>query len=544
MIAADADRTAFPKLSDDEIKELAVRATCREFEDGEALFEAGEREFDFFVVKKGRLEIVENSSGEPRTVTWHGPGEFAGDIDLLTDRPAVVSAIARDGCEAYCVPRGDLRRVLAEIPGLSEKLLVAFQRRRELLVTSGFQGVRVIGPARTEETLRIREFLYKNNVPYTFFDSDADEGRELLAKLKMADAPLPVVACSKQVSSRPNLRTIAEHLGLRRRVNRKEYDLAILGAGPAGLAAAVYAASEGLKTLLIDPIGPGGQAGSSSRIENYMGFPSGVSGTDLANRALLQALKFGAEITAPFEAVGLERDGRRHVIRLCDGGAVHTRVVLVATGVAWRAVDTEGCDRLRGAGVYYAATSVEARGCVGGSVVIVGGGNSAGQAAMYLADHAKDVKLVIRGDDLGKSMSDYLVKRIEASEQIEVVKRTVVTCAEGESCLEQVTLENVDSKERNTLPCAGLFIFIGAKPHTEWMPENVGLDAKGYLLTGAEAARSPFWTLDRDPCPVETTLPGVLAAGDVRSGSTKRVAFAVGDGALAVTCAHTLLAQG
>ncbi len=544
MVAADIDSTAFPRLSEAECEKLAKRADVRRFEDGEALFEAGDRDYPFHVVKSGQVQIVESSSGELRKVVVHGKAEFIGDIDLLTDRPALVSAVALGECETYCVPREDLRRVLAEIPALSEKLLDAFQKRRELLLASGFQGIRVVGPTRSEETLRIREFLYKNNVPYTLFDSDADEGRDLLARLDMSEAAVPVVACSQKVHSRPGLKQIAEALGLRRKLNRQEYDLAILGAGPAGLAAAVYAASEGLKTLIIDPIGPGGQAGSSSRIENYMGFPSGVSGNDLANRALLQALKFGAEITAPFEAVGVEADGSHRVVRLCDGQSVRSRVVLVATGVSYRAIDTEGCDRFRGAGVYYAATNVEARGCLGQTVVVVGGGNSAGQAAMYLADHAKEVKVVIRGDDLNKNMSSYLVRRVETTPNVEVVKRTVVRCAEGGDCLERVTLENVETGGTETLPCAGMFVFIGAKPYTDWMPDTVALDGKGYVLTGAEAARDSRWTLDRDPCPVETTLPGVLAAGDVRSGSTKRVAFAVGDGALAVTCAHTLLAQG
>lgn len=544
MAAADTDRTAFPSLSDGEIEKLAALARVRRCQDGETLFDVGDRGFDFFVVKSGKIEIVERSTGEPKPVVVHGEREFAGDVNLLTDRPSVVAAIARDGCEVYQVPRPDLRRVLAEIPGLGEKLLEAFQRRRELLLESGFQGMRVIGLVHSEETLRTREFLYKNNIPYTFFDSESDEGRELLRKLGRVGAEQPVMACAEHVLSNPGLKRLADCLGLRRKLSRKEYDLTILGAGPAGLAAAVYAASEGLKTLLVDPIGPGGQAGSSSRIENYMGFPSGISGNDLANRALLQALKFGAELTAPFEAVGLETDGDRRVVRLCDGQAILSRVVLVATGVSYRAIDTEGCDQFRGKGVYYAATNVEARGCLGETVVVVGGGNSAGQAAMYLAGHAKRVVVVIRGDDLGKSMSDYLVKRINTTENIDVMKKTVVSCAEGGESLESVTFENVETGARTRCGCAGLFVFIGAKPHAGWLPETVALDEKGYVLTGGEAGRHVLWTLDREPCPLETTLPGVLAAGDVRSGSTKRVAFAVGDGSLAVACAHTLLARG
>lgn len=544
MTGAETDKTAFPTLSDEELATLAEHAKVRQFADGEPLFESGDRDFDFHVVKRGKVEIVERSSGEAKPVVVHGEREFVGDIDLLTERPAVVTAIARDGCETYSLPRSELRSVLALIPDLSDKLLVAFQRRRKLLVASGFQGLRVVGPARDEETLRVCEFLYKNNVPYTLFDSETDEGRKLLRELGKTDADLPIVACSEQVLVKPSLTELAKHLGLRREVCRTEYDLAIIGAGPAGLAAAVYAASEGLKTLLIDPVGPGGQAGSSSKIENYMGFPSGITGAELANRALLQALKFGAELSTPFEAAGLERDGDEILVKLCAGHAIRSRVALIATGVSYRAIETEGCDRFRGAGVYYAATAVEARGCLGGTAVVVGGGNSAGQAAMYLSDHAKDVKIAIRGDDLGKSMSDYLVKRIEACDRIEVLKNTVVRRADGDACLDRVTLENAKTGEGKQIACAGLFVFIGAKPHTDWLPDSVAVDERGYVLTGGLAARDKRWTLDRDPCPLETTLPGVLAAGDVRSGSTKRVAFAVGDGALAVTCAHALLSSG
>ena len=538
------DTTAFPALSDAELAELAEHAECQVFEDGAVLFRGGDRDFDFFVVKSGIVAISEDSTGQTRHVVEHHARQFIGDVDLLTDRPAVVTATARGRVETYRVTRCNLRRLLAEIPGLSEKFLDAFQRRRDLLVESGYQGLRVVGRARHDGTVRMREFLYKNHIPFTFYDVETDAGADLHRSLQPNGSALPVVACGTKVVVKPNLRDLADCLGLRRKFSRKPYDITILGAGPAGLAAAVYAASEGLRTLIIDPVGPGGQAGSSSRIENYMGFPAGLPGAELANRGLLQAFKFGAELTVPLEAVDMKCEGELRSIKLCDGQTVRSKTVLIAAGVSYRALKVEGCDRFRGAGVYYAATSVEARNCIGGTAVIIGGGNSAGQAAMYLAEHAEAVKLVIRGEDLGASMSDYLVRRVQASKSIEVLTQTEVRAADGGDGLERVTLQNNHTGESTTLPCAGLFVFIGATPHTDWLPDGIALDDKGFILTGAEAASDARWTLDREPCALETTCPNVFAAGDIRSGSTKRVAFAVGDGALAVTCAHTVLTHG
>ncbi|MEX2112300.1 MAG: NAD(P)/FAD-dependent oxidoreductase, partial [Pirellulales bacterium] len=433
-----------------------------------------------------------------------------------------------------------LRRLLNEIPDLSSMLLEAFQLRRKLLEDAGVQGMKVVGAARSPETALLREFFHRNHVVHKFFDAGEAEGQEQLRLLNATAEEMPVVACHEKVLKRPSVVKIAECLGISRQIDDTLYDLVIVGAGPAGLSAGVYAASEGLSTLIVDRVGPGGQAGSSSRIENFIGFPSGISGADLANRGYLQALKFGAHFTAPTTIRSLESsdDGVKQ-LALCTGQIARARSVLIASGVSCRQLEIEGCRRLQGAGVYYAATSVEGRVCTGGTAVVVGGGNSAGQAAMFLAQCARHVKLVIRGDDLAKSMSQYLCRRIEQHDRIEVIYNSEVSDIEGDAAVESVRLSNRKTGEDRTIPCAAVFIFIGAKPHTEWLPGTIRLDDKGFVVTGATLQDDPLWRdKNRTPCELETTCEGVMAAGDVRAGTTKRCGFAVGDGSLAVTCVH------
>jgi len=533
---------AFPQLSVEQIKLVAAMSELVEFADGEFLFEAGEKEFPLFVVKSGNVEIVEYSTGLPKSVITHREGEFTGDVDMLTGRSAFVSAVARGQTSVYRVANENLRKLMSEIPDLSDMLLTAFQIRRELLEETGFVGIRVVGSAASKDTLRIREFFYKNHVPHTFFDIADSEGQEQLKQLSVTEADIPVITCGAHKVIKPSLGSVAECLGISREVEKDSYELVIVGAGPAGLAAAVYAASEGLHTLVIDKVGPGGQAGSSSRIENFIGFPAGVSGAELANRGYLQALKFGAQFTAPVSVESLETDGAgEYHLQLCTGQVVRARSVLIASGVSYRQLDLEDCERLEGAGVYYSATSVEARVCRDGTAIIVGGGNSAGQAAMYLAQHAKKVLLVIRGSDLAKSMSSYLCNRVLNHPNIELVKDTELACLNGEARLHSVTLKNRKTGSEEEVNCAGLFIFIGARPHTDWLPASVKLDSKGFVVTGSMLESDEQWMLDRPPCDLETTMPGILAAGDVRSGTTKRCGFAVGDGSLAIACVHRYL---
>jgi thioredoxin reductase (NADPH) len=538
-------QVAFPKLNLSEIERLAGLAELCSFQDGATIFQAGQRGVPLFVVESGEIAIVDESADEPKTIVVHGPREFTGDVSLLTDRPAAISAYARGDCRAYCVSPGELRRVIQEIPDLSDKLLEAFQTRRFLLERSGFIGVRVFGSLDDPDLTVIREFFDKNKVPHTWIDADDPEGRAAMESLGVVRDQLPFVACNRGTrSARPTVTRIAECLGLKRQIRTEPFDLVIVGAGPAGLAAAVYGASEGLATIVLDRFGPGGQAGTSSRIENYMGFPAGLTGADLANRGYLQALKFGAELVAPVEVRSMTCEDRLHRLVLDDGQVVSGRTVLIATGATYQRLPVPGCERWDGAGIFYSCTSVHARSCRNGRAAVVGGGNSAGQAVMFLAEQIAGATLLLRGGDLRKSMSDYLARRIERHEKIEVIRHVEVDAVEGGRTLTGLRLRDVRDGGTRDLDCSAVFVFIGARPHTAWMPPSIAIDSKGFILTGADAAQSDRWPLtDREPCTVETTCPGVFAAGDVRSGTTKRVAFAVGDGALAVTCAHRVLAE-
>jgi thioredoxin reductase (NADPH) len=539
------DRVAFPMLSEAEVECLAGLAKVCSFKDGETIFQAGQRGLPFYVVESGEIAIVDESRAEPKTLVVHGPGEFTGDVSLLTDRPAVVSAYARGACRAYCVSQAELRRVIQEIPDLSDKLLEAFQTRRIMLERSGFVGVRVFGHFGDPAVTVIREFFDKNKVPHTWIDADEAEGRAALQALEVRPDQLPFVACNRGTRSpRPTVTRLAECLGLKRPIRTEPFDLVIVGAGPAGLAAAVYGASEGLATIVLDRFGPGGQAGTSSRIENYMGFPAGLTGADLANRGYLQALKFGAELVAPVEVCSMTCENQVHRLVLDDGQVVSGRTVLIATGATYQRLPVAGCERWDGAGLFYSCTSVHARACRSGRAAVVGGGNSAGQAVMFLAENTAGATLLLRGGDLRKSMSEYLAHRIDHHPKIEVLRNVEVAAVEGNHSITGLRLRHVQEGSFRGLDCSAVFVFIGAKPRTDWLPPSIAVDSKGFILTGADAAKSGRWPLkDREPCTVETTCPGVFAAGDVRSGTTKRVAFAVGDGALAVTCAHRVLAD-
>jgi thioredoxin reductase (NADPH) len=546
MVTADyVHHLAFPKLTDAEIANLADLSRICSFEDGETIFLAGQRGLPFYVVESGEIAIVDDSIEVPRTIVVHGPREFTGDVSLLTDRPAAISAYARGAVRAYCVSQTELRRVIQEIPDLSDKLLEAFQTRRAMLERSGFVGVRVFGHLGDPDLTLIREFFDKNKVPHTWVDVDDSAGRTSMESLGVSPEQLPFVACNRGTrAARPTVTRLAECLGLKRQIRTEPFDLVIVGAGPAGLAAAVYGASEGLSTIVLDRFGPGGQAGTSSRIENYMGFPAGLTGADLANRGYLQALKFGAELVAPVEVRSMTSEEKMHRLVLDDGQVVLGRTVLIATGATYQRLPVVGCERWDGAGIFYSCTTVHARSCKSSRAAVVGGGNSAGQAAMFLADHTAGATLLLRGGDLRKSMSDYLARRIERHDKIEVIRHVEVEAVEGDRTLEGIRLRDVRDGSSRDLDCSAVFVFIGAQPRTDWLPPSIAVDSKGFILTGADAAHSGKWLLkDREPCTVETTSPGVFAAGDVRSNTTKRVAFAVGDGALAVTCAHRVLAE-
>ncbi len=542
---ASSEEIAFPKLSTAELAVLKPLATPHDYADGETVFRAGQSDIDLFVVESGQIDILNPTDGN-RLVVSHTPGQFSGDIDLLTGRPVIVTAVAHGNSRIWRVPGSHLRALLNRVPSLGEKLIVAFTRRRELLSQLGVIGLRVVGPGRCRDTNTVREFLYKNFVPFTWFDPETDDGKKVFQALG-SPRKTPVIECGDgKILLNPTLQELARAAGIWKHCPAQEVDFAIVGAGPAGLAAAVYASSEGLSTLMLDRLGPGGQAGGSSRIENFIGFPAGLSGAELATRGVLQLLKFGARIVAPVEVEKLDpakSAGDFHVLHLDCGAEIRCRVILLALGVRWRRLEAEGADRFTGAGIYYACTTVEADMYDGTDVAVVGAGNSAGQAVMFLAEccPTRKVHLLIRRT-LGPGMSEYLANRIRATANVVVHEQTEIDAVHGDRRVEEITLKNNADAAQSRMPCSAVFVFIGAVPAAEWLPPNIGRDTNGYLLTGTDVVRSGLWPrTDRDPCPLETTLPGILAAGDIRAGSTKRVGFAVGDGSLAVTCAHRLL---
>lgn len=536
---------AFPRLDDAQIAALAEFATRRRFHDGEPLFGVGEQGSEFFVVLSGAVEILEPSSGESRRVTVHEAGEFTGDVDVLTGRPTVASAVARGDTEVLEVASDDIRRIISERPVLGERILQAFIARRELLLASGFEGLRVIGSGSSRDTFRVRDFLSRNQVSFTWIDTDHDPRvGELLRRFGLSETDMPMVAYgTRPLLRNPSTRELAEILGLRPPLARETYDLVVVGADPAGLAAAVYGSSEGLSTVVLDQEAPGGQAGASSKIENYLGFPTGISGADLAGRATLQAQKFGTRFSTPSRGVSLDLGGPHAIVHLDGGERVCARCVLIATGADYRRLDVPGRERFDGLGVYYAATQTEVVTCRGSVVVVVGGGNSAGQAAMFLSEQTARVLLLLRGGDLRAGMSSYLADRIEATDTVEVLLHTEIRRMRGEEHLESVEILNTRTGETRTVWTPAVFTFIGAIPCTDWLPTEIEIDSKGFVRTGRAVADSPHWSAGREPFPLETSHPGVFAAGDVRLGSVKRVASAVGEGSAAVTSVHEYLAE-
>ncbi|MDB5172693.1 MAG: trxB [Phycisphaerales bacterium] len=538
------DESAFPTLTDEELRLIRPLGKVEDLADGQAAFRAGDADIDLFVIESGLLDI-HNPTDSNRVIVTHEPGTFSGDIDLITRRPVIVTGVARGPTRVLRVPGNCLRELLNRVPRFGEKLMIAFTKRRELLSNSGIIGLRVVGPGRCKDTNVVREFLYKNFVPFTWYDPETPEGKAVLIALGSPRKSPVIELGGGRVLINPSLHELAKAAGVWRACPDRDVDFAIIGAGPAGIAAAVYAASEGLSTIVLDRLGPGGQVGGSSKIENFMGFPAGLSGTDLATRGVLQMLRFGAMMAAPVSVDRLDpakAPGGAHTLHLDCGATVRSPVVLIATGVRWRKLEAEGADRFEGAGVHYVCTRVEAHLYDAGNVAVVGGGNSAGQAAVFLAEcnPARRVNLLVR-HHFGPGMSEYLSTRIRGTPNIIVHEGAEIARVIGNRRVELLELKPNGSGKVETLPCSAAFIFIGADPLATWLPDSIARDKLGYLLTGTDVVRSGGWPrTDRDPCPLETCLPGVLAAGDIRAGSTKRVGFAVGDGSLAVTCAHRL----
>jgi thioredoxin reductase (NADPH) len=545
--ASDLHSAAFPTLDERQRSELVrcTGASPARYHAGQTLFAAGDRDFKFFVIETGEIAILDPGTEPPRTVVVHGAGQFTGDVSHLTGSPAPVTAVARVDSQVYEVTPDRLRGLVDRCPELSDLILQAFIARRQLVRESGhFSGVRVIGSRYSPDTFRVRDFLAKNRVLFSWLDLEGDaEVNDLLRRFGLCQADTPVVTWRGQILRNPGSRQLAEALGLRRPAVNVVYDLVVVGAGPAGLAAAVYGASEGLTTLALERTAPGGQASGTMRIENYLGFPTGVSGGELAERAVLQANKFGAALSVAAPVTGLAFDNGYSVLQLEGGETAVTKCLVIATGAQYRRLLAEGCLPFEGRGVFYAATVTEAEFCQGADVVVVGGGNSAGQAAVFLARRARRVFLVVRGSSLKKSMSEYLARRVEQTENLEVLYDTTVVHMSGETQLEAVELVNQKSGDHRIIKAAALFSFIGATPGTAWLPPDIERDDKQFVRTGAAVAQSPRWKEGRAPLLLETSRPGVFAAGDVRSGSVKRFASAVGEGAIAVQLVHEYLKE-
>ena len=542
-----ADEVMYPRLPEHKLAWLAEEGQRRSFAPGEVLYAQGQPEAPFFVIESGRVDIIDRHPGKEVWIAEVDAGTFVGEIATFTGEPAIAEAVAAEPTETIAFDRAGLRAMLAQSPELGEVVLSCMLERRAWHEGEGYGVPRLIAERGSRRAFEVRDLLERNLVPVRVHDADSDpRAGVILDWLRIPRAETPVLIRNDRVLRNPSAAQVARELGLRAEVDGQRFDLVVLGAGPAGLAAAVYGGSEGLRTVVLEAWGPGGQAGTSNRIENYLGFSRGISGAELTREATLQARRFDAVLSSFHRAVELT-DGPEGLVRvdLDDGQHVLARTVVVATGAEWRRLEAENIDRFRGGGVYHAAMPTDAERFRDEDVIVVGGGNSAGQAAIHLSRAARSVRVVVRGDGLAATMSRYLVDRIAARVNIEVVTHTEVVSVHGEERLETAHLRDRRDGRVGRVGVSGIFVMIGADPCTEAVHRVLGLDAAGYVECGdgAAACSGPNrWPVsDRAPHLLETVWPGVFAAGDVRAGATKRVAGAVGDGALAVRFAHQVL---
>jgi thioredoxin reductase (NADPH) len=538
----------FPRLSTAQLARLAGVGQRRQVRRGELVLEQGDATPSFFVVISGALALVQPSGEEELPIAIVREGEFTGEVNMLSARPSLVRARAAESGELLVISPEALRSVVQSEAELSELLMRAFILRRVALIANALGDTVLIGSAHSAATLRIREFLTANSQPHSYIDVDKDPGvQALLDRFDLHVNDVPVVICGNtRVLKSPSNEQLADCLSFNKVLDPTAVrDLVVVGAGPAGLAAAVYGASEGLDVLVLESKAPGGQAGSSSKIENYLGFPTGISGHALAGRAYTQARKFGAEIAITRSALSLRCARPLHTVHLSGGGSVKARSLLIATGVQYRKLPLPELPRFEGLGVYYGATHVEAQLCEADDVIVVGGANSAGQAAVFLGATARHVQLLVRGPGLAETMSRYLVRRLEESRNITVRAFKHIVALEGDGRLERVQVRDAQTNETETLPIHHLFVMTGASPNTEWLKGAVALDGKGFVKTGTDLGRDDLasWPLPRAPYLLETSTPGVFAVGDVRAGSVKRVAAAVGEGSSCVQLVHRVLAE-
>jgi thioredoxin reductase (NADPH) len=548
---SDAAREGlFPKLSPEQIARLSSWGVRRHVAAGEVIFDQGALHRSFFVLLKGALEIVNPSPVEDTRITMYQPGDFTGEADMLSGRPSLVRARATVASEVLEIDPGTLRRLVQSDTGIGEFLLRIFVRRRVALIAHSLGDVVLIGSRHSADTLRLKEFLARNSHPYSYLEVERDDAvPALLESFGIALTEIPVLLCRDLPALRnPTNAEVARCLGFNTEIEAgRIYDLIVVGAGVAGLASAVYGASEGLDVLVLEGNSPGGQAGSSSRIENYLGFPMGISGQDLAGRAFIQAEKFGARVAIAQGAKRLSCDRRPFTVECTGAPPARGQALIIASGAEYRKLPLPNLAQFEGVGVYYGATAIEGQLCAGDEVIVVGGGNSAGQAAVFLSGIARHVHVLVRGAGLAESMSRYLIRRIEESPAITLRPHTEVVALEGNGHLERVGWKNSETGEMETRPIRHLFAMTGACPNTAWLRDCVVLDSREFVKTGAdlspadlEAAR---WPLRRPPYLFETSVPRVFAVGDVRSGSVKRVASAVGEGSVVVQLVHRVLAE-
>jgi len=540
----------FPTLTPAQVKRIAAHGKQRSIRSGEVLIEAGARVVPFFVVTAGRVEVVRPSGSTETLVAVHGPGQFTGEVNMLSGRPALVRSRTIESGEVIELDHEHLLALVQTDSELSELIMRAFILRRVELIARGFGNVVLLGSNHCAGTLRVKEFLTRNGHPYSYIDLDRDAGvQDLLDRFQVTAADVPVLICRGEVVLRnPTNQQIAGCLGFNEAIDETQIrDVVIVGAGPAGLAAAVYAASEGLDVLVLETNAPGGQAGSSSKIENYLGFPTGISGQALAGRAYTQAQKFGAQVIIATGAKRLVCDRKPYAIEMDDNMRVLARTIIIATGAEYRVPTIENLSEFKGVGVYYGATFMEAQLCRGEEVVVMGGGNSAGQAAVFLAQTAKRVHMLVRSKGLAETMSRYLVRRIEQNPAIDLRTKTGIVALEGSNHLERVRWRNDQAGSIETHDIRHVFVMTGAVPSTEWLRGCVALDAKGFIKTGPDLSQDDLaaaqWPAARAPHLLETSLPGVFAVGDVRGGNIKRVASAVGEGSIAISFVHQVLSE-
>lgn len=533
----------FPELTHDQVSRLEPYGVKEHYDGITRIFTLGDNIYDFFVVLDGTVNIYDPYNDT--IIVAHGKYEFTGDNGMLSHRSAQFHGDTIPGTTVLRIKPDQLKDAISKNSDISDVLLNAFLLRQQTMLTEISGGIKLIGSGKSNETYAIRDFLEKNHIWHNFVDVDNDtEALELLENFDLDKDDLPIlINGDAKICKQPSIDQLARYSGVLMDFEDKVFDVLVIGAGPSGLAASVYAASEGLSVVTIDSQAPGGQAGKSSKIENYLGFPTGISGGDLANRAYIQAQKFGCNISIPHRAKTISYDHDHFTITATNDKVIKSKSVIIATGAAYRRLPVDNIENYEGSGIYYSATGMDVSNCADQPVAIVGGGNSAGQAAMFLSNSAKDVYVMIRGNDLGAKMSDYLVQRLEATDNIHILKNTQITALHGEHHLDSITVSS--NGKTHDMEIANVFSFIGAKPNTKWMDGIVATDDKGFVFTGTILEKCDLMTCNiysqREPQSLESSIPGIFAVGDARHGSVKRVASAVGEGSMAVSQVHQYL---